>query len=50
MRVYLERGVSMKKESTISTGRGRGELHIKPLLDRLTVSQVTKQEVRKFNQ
>lgn len=46
--VYLERGVSMKKESTIATDRGRIERHIKPLLGRLKVSQVTKQEVRKF--
>jgi len=46
--VYLERGVSMKKESTIATDRGRIERHIKPLLGRLKVTEVTKLEVRDF--
>jgi integrase len=46
--IYFERGASMKKASTIATDRGRVERHIKPLLGKLKVSQVTKHEVREF--
>lgn len=48
--IYIEQGVGAKKESTISTDRGRIERHIKPLLGKLLITDVTKADVRKFIQ
>jgi integrase len=46
--LYLSEGCSTKKESTLATDRGRIERHIKPLLGRKPVSEVTRADVRRF--
>ncbi|GAB5509533.1 MAG: site-specific integrase [Hyphomicrobiales bacterium] len=48
--LYLENGVGMKKTSTIATDRGRVERHIKPLLGRKKVRDVTRGDVKRFLQ
>lgn len=45
---YLEEGCSLKKASTISTDRGRIERHIKPLLGRKRVAEITKPDIERF--
>src|SRR5450631_2273778 len=46
--LYLEEGVDTKKPSTIATDIGRIERHIKPLLGRKLVSEVTSVDIQKF--
>lgn len=48
--IYIEQGVGAKKDSTISTDRGRIERHIKPLLGRRLITEVGKADIRKFMQ
>ena len=45
---YLEEGCSTKKPSTIATDTGRVERHIKPILGRMLVKDVTPNDVRRF--
>jgi integrase len=45
---YLAEGCEHKKQSTISTDNGRIERHIKPLLGRYLVTEVTKSNITKF--
>ncbi|MEM7303462.1 MAG: site-specific integrase [Pseudomonadota bacterium] len=46
--LYLENGVGTKKASTIATDRGRIERHIKPLLGRKKVPDVTRADIKRF--
>ncbi|MEO5349272.1 MAG: site-specific integrase [Magnetococcus sp. YQC-3] len=46
--LYLEEGTSTQKPSTISTDRGRILRHIKPLLGRKRVDQVTRADIERF--
>lgn len=46
--LYLKNGIGTKKTSTIATDRGRIERHIKPLLGRIKVSDVTRADVKRF--
>lgn len=48
--LYMENGVGMKKASTVATDRGRIERHIKPLLGRKKVRDVTRADVKRFLQ
>ncbi|MAZ03673.1 MAG: integrase [Sneathiella sp.] len=48
--IYLENGVGTKKASTIATDRGRIERHIKPLLGRKRVPDVTRADIKRFLQ
>lgn len=48
--LYLENGVGTKKASTIATDRGRIERHIKPLLGKKKVRDVTRADVKLFLQ
>lgn len=45
---YLEHGIGTKKKSTIATDRGRIERHIKPLLGKKKVPDVTRADIRRF--
>lgn len=45
---YLTDGTGTKKESTLTTDRGRIDRHIKPALGRKKVNEVTQADVRKF--
>jgi len=45
---YLKHGCTMKKESTIATDKGRIETHIKPLLGKRKVKDLTSNDVRRF--
>jgi integrase len=45
---YLKSGCDAKKASTLATDRGRIERHIKPLLGRKRIGQITGAEVRQF--
>lgn len=45
---YLEEGIGTKKASTLSTDRGRIERHIKPLLGKKRVDEVTRADVTRF--
>lgn len=45
---YLVEGCGTKKQSTLDTDRGRIERHIKPLLGRKKVSDVTRADVKRF--
>ena len=47
---YLQHGCGTKKASTLATDRGRIERHIKPLLGRKKVQDVTRADVKKFLQ
>lgn len=47
---YLEAGVATKKASTLSTDRGRIERHIKPLLGKMRITDVTRADVAQFLQ
>lgn len=47
---YLVHGCATKKPSTLATDRGRIERHIKPLLGRLKVKDITKADIRRFLQ
>jgi integrase len=48
--LYLENGVGAKKASTIATDRGRIERHIKPLLGKKKVPDVTRADIKRFLQ
>ena len=48
--LYLERGTGTKKPSTLATDRGRIERHIKPLLGRRSIADVTKADIKRFLQ
>lgn len=47
---YLEDGIGTKKDSTIATDRGRIERHIKPLLGKKKVRDVSRADVKRFLQ
>jgi integrase len=47
---YLQHGCGTKKASTLATDKGRIERHIKPLLGRKKVQDVTRADVKKFLQ
>lgn len=47
---YLQHGCATKKASTLATDRGRIERHIKPLLGRKKVQDVTRADIKKFMQ
>lgn len=47
---YLLHGCGTKKASTLATDRGRIERHIKPLMGRRKVQEVTRADVKKFLQ
>ncbi|MEP7171960.1 MAG: tyrosine-type recombinase/integrase [Aestuariivirga sp.] len=47
---YLRHGCATKKASTLATDRGRIERHIKPLLGRKKVQDVTRADIKKFLQ
>ena len=46
--LYLAEGCATKKESTIATDRGRIERHIKPLLGRKGVADVSRADIERF--
>ena len=46
--LYLEEGTSTQKPSTVSTDRGRILRHIKPLLGRKRVDQITYADIERF--
>lgn len=48
--LYLEHGMGTKKASTIATDKGRIERHIKPLLGRKKVPDVTRGDIKRFMQ
>ncbi len=48
--LYLENGIGTKKPSTISTDRGRIERHIKPLIGKMKVQEVSRANVKRFLQ
>lgn len=48
--LYLEQGIGMKKASTIATDKGRIERHIKPLLGKKRVPDVTRADIKRFLQ
>lgn len=45
---YLEHGIGTKKESTIATDRGRIDRHIKPLLGKKKIPDVTRADIKRF--
>ena len=47
---YLKHGCATKKASTLATDEGRIERHIKPLLGRKKVQDVTRADIKKFLQ
>lgn len=48
--LYLEQGMATKKASTIITDKGRIERHIRPLLGKKKVSDVTRADIKRFMQ
>jgi len=46
--LYLEEGCETKKPSTIATDKGRIERHIKPLLGKKRVGEITRPDIEKF--
>lgn len=46
--LYLKEGCETKKASTIATDRGRIERHIKPLLGRKRIGEITRTDIEKF--
>ena len=46
--LYLNEGCETKKASTLATDRGRIERHIKPLLGKKRVGEITRPDVEKF--
>lgn len=46
--LYLKEGCESKKASTIATDKGRIERHIKPLLGRKRIGEITRTDVEKF--
>jgi integrase len=47
---YLQHGCGTKKASTLATDKGRIERHIKPLIGRKKVQDITRADVKKFLQ
>lgn len=47
---YIEEGCATKKASTLATDRGRIERHIKPLLGKKKVPDVTRADIKRFLQ
>ena len=45
---YLQDGTGTKKESTLSTDKGRIERHIKPLIGKLKLTDVSQGHIKKF--
>lgn len=45
---YLQHGIGTKKPSTIATDKGRIERHIKPLLGKKKVPDVTRADIKRF--
>lgn len=48
--LYLDQGIATKKASTIATDKGRIARHIKPLLGRKKVLDVTRADIKRFMQ
>ena len=46
--LYLKEGCETKKASTLATDKGRIERHIKPLLGRKRIGEITRPDVEKF--
>lgn len=46
--LYLKEGTGTKKPSTLATDRGRIARHIKPLVGKLRVNEVTPADIRRF--
>lgn len=46
--LYLKEGCETKKASTMATDRGRIERHIKPLLGKKRIGEITRTDVEKF--
>lgn len=46
--LYLAEGCDTKKPSTIATDKGRIERHIKPLLGRKRIGEITRTDIEKF--
>jgi len=46
--LYLNEGCETKKASTLATDRGRIERHIKPLLGRKRIGEITRADIEKF--
>jgi integrase len=46
--LYLEEGTATKKASTLATDKGRIERHIKPLLRKKLVTEITSADIEKF--
>lgn len=46
--LYLSEGCETKKASTLATDKGRIERHIKPLLGKRRIGEITRQDVEKF--
>jgi integrase len=46
--LYLEEGCETKKPSTIATDKGRIERHIKPLLGKKRIGEITRADVERF--
>ena len=46
--LYLKEGCETKKASTIATDKGRVERHIKPLLGKKRIGEITRTDVEKF--
>lgn len=48
--LYLAQGIGAKKPSTVATDRGRIERHIKPLLGRKKLPDITRADIKRFLQ
>lgn len=46
--LYVEEGCETKKPSTIATDKGRIERHIKPLLGKKRIGEITRADIEKF--
>lgn len=46
--LYLDEGCETKKASTIATDKGRIERHIKPLLGKKRIGEITRPDIEKF--
>lgn len=46
--LYLKEGCETKKASTIATDSGRIERHIKPLLGKKRIGEITRTDIEKF--
>ena len=48
--LYVEQGCTTKKASTLATDKGRIERHIKPLLGKKKVPEITRADIKRFLQ